>query len=158
VASERNYSSVLEQGRLRKDLAGKDNDLWERQKRQPIPISAWQCFIPDSDEPFSNSGSALRLAELEKQSKERSLMHERSERELNGALRRKRELEAQLNAMSQQDRSRSMQSPVNQGDSDADARALEAERKLEETKRRRNGAISLECIRWNRTISLLCIM
>lgn len=138
-------SSVLEQGRLRKDLAEKDNDMRGALKETAdtnIRLAMLRNYlsehgiIPDSDEPSSNSGSASRLAELEKQLEERSLMHERSERELNGALRRKRELEAQLNAMSQQqDLSRSMQSPVNQGDSDADARALEAERKLEETER-----------------------
>jgi chromosome segregation ATPase len=137
-------SSVLEQGRLRKDLAEKDDDLRGALKETAdtnIRLAMLRNYlsengiIPDSDEPSSNPGSASRLAELEKQLEERSLMHERSERELNGALRKKRELEAQLSAMSQQDRSRSMQSPVNQGDSDADARALEAERKLEETER-----------------------
>ncbi|KAG1908289.1 uncharacterized protein F5891DRAFT_1272938 [Suillus fuscotomentosus] len=138
-------NSVLEQGRLRKDLAEKDNDLRGALKETAdtnIRLAMLRNYlsengiIPDSDEPSSNSASASRLADLEKQLEERSLMYERSERELNGALRRKRELEAQLSAMSQQqDRSRSMQNPDNQGDSDADARALEAERKLEETER-----------------------
>ncbi|KAG1757769.1 hypothetical protein EDB19DRAFT_1891465 [Suillus lakei] len=135
-------SSVLEQGRLRKDLAEKDNDLRGALKETAdtnMRLAMLRNYlsehgiIPDSDEPSSNSS---RLADLEKQLEERSLMYERSERELGQALRRKRELEAQLSTMSQQqDRSRSMQSPVNQGDSDADARALEAERKLEETER-----------------------
>ncbi|KAG2120686.1 uncharacterized protein F5147DRAFT_563267 [Suillus discolor] len=138
-------NSVLEQGRLRKDLAEKDNDLRGALKETAdtnIRLAMLRNYlsengiIPDSDEPSSNSASASRLADLEKQLEERSLMYERSERELNGALRRKRELEAQLSAMAQQqDRSKSMQSPDNQGDSDADARALEAERKLEETER-----------------------
>ncbi|KAG2154654.1 hypothetical protein DEU56DRAFT_868232 [Suillus clintonianus] len=135
-------SSVLEQGRLRKDLAEKDNDLRGALKETAdtnIRLAMLRNYlsengiIPDSDEPSSNSS---RLADLEKQLEERTLLYERSERELSQALRKKRELETQLSTMSQQqDRARSLQSPVNQGDSDADARALEAERKLEETER-----------------------
>lgn len=135
-------SSVLEQGRLRKDLAEKDNDLRGALKETAdtnIRLAMLRNYlsengiIPDSEEPSSNSS---RLADLEKQLEERTLLYERSERELSQALRKKRELETQLSTMSQQqDRARSLQSPVNQGDSDAEARALEAERKLEETER-----------------------
>ncbi|KAG1749813.1 uncharacterized protein EDB91DRAFT_1327252 [Suillus paluster] len=138
-------SSVLEQGRLRRDFAEKKNDLQGALKDASdanVRLVMLRNYlsengiIPDSDEPSSNSGSSSRIIDLEKQLEERSLLYERSERELSQVLRKKRELEAQLSTMSQQqDRARPVQSPVNQGDSAAEARALEAERKLEETER-----------------------
>lgn len=138
-------SSALEQGRLRKDFAEKENELRGALKETSdanVRLVMLRNYlsengiVTDSDEPSPNAQSSSRIVELEKQLEERTLLHERSERELSQALRKKRELEAQLNTISQQpDRARSLQSPVNEGDSTADARALEAERKLEETER-----------------------
>jgi len=135
----------LEQGRLRKDFAEKENELRGALKETSdanVRLTMLRNYlseigiVTDSDEPSPNAQSSSRIVELEKQLEERTLLHERSERELSQALRKKRELEAQLNTVSQQpDRARSLQSPVNEGDSTADARALEAERKLEETER-----------------------
>jgi chromosome segregation ATPase len=138
-------SSALEQGRLRKDFAEKENELRGALKETSdanVRLTMLRNYlsengiVTDSDEPSPNAQSSSRIVELEKQLEERTLLHERSERELSQALRKKRELEAQLNTISQQpDRARSLQSPVNEGDSTADVRALEAERKLEETER-----------------------
>ena len=138
-------NSALEQGRLRKDFAEKENELRGALKEASdanVRLAMLRNYlsengiITDSDEPSTNVQNSSRIAELEKQLEERTQLHERSERELNQALRKKREVEAQLHTMSQQqDRARSLQSPVNEGDLTADARALEAERKLEETER-----------------------
>lgn len=135
-------NSALEQGRLRKDFAEKDNELRGALKETSdanVRLAMLRNYLSengittDSDEP--NAQGPSRIADLEKQLEERTVLHERSERELGQALRKRRELEAQLSTMSQtQDRAR-LQSPVNEGDSTADARALEAERKLEETER-----------------------
>ncbi|OJA16234.1 hypothetical protein AZE42_00038 [Rhizopogon vesiculosus] len=132
-------SSALEQGRLRKDFAEKENELRGALKETSdanVRLAMLRNYlsengiITDSDEPSPNAQSSSRVVDLEKQLEERTLLHERSERELSQALRKKRELEAQLNTISQQqDRA------MNEGDSAADARALEAERKLEETER-----------------------
>jgi septal ring factor EnvC (AmiA/AmiB activator) len=76
------------------------------------------------------------VVELESQLAERSRLHETAARELQQALRRNRELEAESNQLSTQlDRLRTTQTPSGVDQSDAEARAEEAERKLEETER-----------------------
>ncbi|KAH7930533.1 hypothetical protein BV22DRAFT_1124814 [Leucogyrophana mollusca] len=139
-------SGVLsDHGRARKDLADRESELRDALKEASdanIRLAMLRNYLaengisPDGESSGSNSESSSRIAELEKQLDERTRRHELAERELNQTLRQKREAEAQLDALSSQlDRVRSTQSPVNRSDPAAEARAAEAERKLEETER-----------------------
>lgn len=137
-------NSTLEHGRLRKDFAEKEKELREVLKEAAdtnVRLAMLRNYLaenglnPESEESLSPP-DASRIAELEKQLDERIQLHEISERELAQALRRKQDAEAQITTLtSQLDRSRSRQSPIIESDSAAEARALEAENKLEETER-----------------------
>ena len=137
-------SSTSEHGRLRKDFAEKEKALREALKEAAdtnVRLAMLRNYLaenglnPDSDESTTRP-DASRVPELEKQLDERIRLHEISERELAQALRRKQEAETQITTLtSQLDRSRSRQSPIIESDSAAEARALEAESKLDETER-----------------------
>ncbi|KAG6336140.1 hypothetical protein ID866_2950 [Astraeus odoratus] len=137
--------SLTENGRLRKEYANKEAELRESLKEATdanVRLAMLRNYLaenglsPDQDPSGSISDSAARIAELEKQLEERIRLHENSERELALVVRRKRDAEAQINALaSQLDRSRSSsQSPIIE-DQFATDRATDAERKLEETER-----------------------
>jgi chromosome segregation ATPase len=137
-------NSTSEHGRLRRDFAEKEKVLREALKEAGdtnVRLAMLRNYLaenglnPESEESTTHP-DASRIAELEKQLDERIRLHEISERELTQALRRKQETEAQITALtSQLDRSRSRQSPIVESDSAAEARALEAESKLDETER-----------------------
>ncbi|KIJ21929.1 hypothetical protein PAXINDRAFT_165264 [Paxillus involutus ATCC 200175] len=136
--------SASEHGRLRKDFADKEKGLREALKEAAdasVRLAMLRNYLaenglsPDSEGTMSGADGS-RIAELEKQLEDRIRLHEHSERELAQAVRRKQDAEAQISSLtSQLDRSRSRQSPIVESDSVADTRALEAERKLEETER-----------------------
>lgn len=138
-------NSTLEHGRLRKDFAEKEKEIRETLKDAAdtnVRLVMLRNYLaenglsPESEEPVNRRADATRIAELEKQLDERIRLHETSEQELAQALRRKQDAEAQTATLaSQLDRSRSRQSPIVESDSAAEARALEAESKLEETER-----------------------
>ncbi|KAF8560199.1 hypothetical protein OG21DRAFT_1429725 [Imleria badia] len=137
-------NSTSEHGRLRKDFAEKEKELREALKDAAdtnVRLAMLRNYLaenglnPDSEESTSHP-DASRIVELEKQLDKRVQLHEISERELAQALRRRQEAETQITTLtSQLDRSRSRQSPIIESDSAAEARALEAENKLEETER-----------------------
>jgi len=138
-------ASLSENGRLRQEYTNKETDLREAFKEAAdanVRLVMLRNYLaenglsPDHDASSSNSDSYARIAELEKQLEERIRLHESSERELALALRRKRDVEAQIGALtSQLDHTQpSSQSPIIENDSDT-TRATEAERKLEETER-----------------------
>ena len=137
-------NSTSEHGRLRKDYADKEKEHREALKDAAdtnVRLAMLRNYLaenglnPESEESSSHP-DASRIAELEKQLDERIQLHEISDRELAQALRRKQEADAQITTLtSQLDRSRSRQSPIVESDSAAEARALEAENKLEETER-----------------------
>ncbi|KAF5385427.1 hypothetical protein D9757_005444 [Collybiopsis confluens] len=84
----------------------------------------------------SNAASPVVIAELESKLAERTRLHEDSERELAIAVRRNREVEDQVAQLSSQlGRARSAPPSIKDTSNDAEARADEAERKLEETER-----------------------
>lgn len=138
-------SSFSDNGRLRKEYADKEAELCEALKEAAdtnVRLAMLRNYLaengisPDQDASGSISDSSARIAELEGQLEERIRLHENSERELAQAVRRTRDVETQLSAIkSQLDRTRSSpQGPVIENDS-AVARAVEVERKLEETER-----------------------
>lgn len=138
-------TSLSENGRLRQEYTNKEMGLHEALKEAAdanVRLVMLRNYLaenglsPDHDASGSNSDSYARIAELEKQLEERIRLHESSEHELALAVRRKRDVEAQIGALtSQLDHTQpSSQSPIIENDS-ATARATEAERKLEETER-----------------------
>ena len=137
-------SSTSEHGRLRKVFAEKEKELREALKDAAdtnVRLAMLRNYLaenglnPDSAESTARPDTS-RIAELENQLDERIRLHEISEHDLALALRRKQEAEAQIATLtSQLDRSRSRQSPIVESDSAAEARALEAENRLEETER-----------------------
>ena len=102
-----------------------------------LPCRAGHHSPDDDDTNLSESSS--RIAELETKLAERTRLHEDAERELEQMMRRKRDIESQANMLSAQlDRARSTQSPGGRDDAEtraAEARAMEAEQKLDETER-----------------------
>jgi chromosome segregation ATPase len=139
-------TAVAENGRLRKDLSDRDAELLDKVKdaaHTNLRLGMLRNYLAengigvDEDDmaPKSNGDALARVAELESKLADRTRLHEQAERELAVALRRKRDAETQASTLSTQlDRVRSSQSPALRG-SDSDARALEAEQKLEETER-----------------------
>jgi chromosome segregation ATPase len=133
--------------RLRKDVHDREMELRDKIKEAQdanVRLGMLRNYLKDNgvalDEDGRGSPStgevAARLAELEAKLRERIRLHEEMERELAQAVRRRRDAEAQASSLSSQlDRVRSSQSPAMRGGGDPDARALEAERKLEETER-----------------------
>ncbi|KAF9244530.1 hypothetical protein BU15DRAFT_85909 [Melanogaster broomeanus] len=136
-------NSASEHGRLRKDFADKEKEIREALKEAAdanVRLAMLRNYLAENGlSPDSESTSGAddsRIIELEQQLEERIRLQEHSERELAQAVRRKQDAEAQISTLtSQLDRSRSRQSPIVESDSTAEARALEAERKLDETER-----------------------
>ncbi|KAL4069765.1 hypothetical protein V8B97DRAFT_1872338 [Scleroderma yunnanense] len=138
-------SALSENGCLRKELTNKETDLRDALKEASdanIRLAMLRNYFaenglnPDQDSSSSISDNSARVVELEKQLEERIQLHENSERELALAIRRKRDVEAKVSALtSQLGRTQpSSQNPIIEDES-ATARATEAERKLEETER-----------------------
>ena len=138
-------NALNDTGRLRNDLASKETML--REKVDEVAEAnvrlvmlrnylADQGISSDENDVKFDGESTVRIAELETKLAERTRLHEDAERELSTMTRRQRDLEGQANLLTAQlDRFRLTQSPggrdvVTQA---AEARASEAEKKLEET-------------------------
>lgn len=138
-------NAMNDTGRLRQDLSQKETLLRDKAEEASDAnmrlgmlrnYLADQGISTDDDDIKFEGDSSLRVAELEHKLNERTRLHEDAERELGQALRRKRDAESQVGALSAQlDRIRSTQSPGVRDDTKsraAEARAVEAEQKLEE--------------------------
>ncbi|KAF7981180.1 hypothetical protein HWV62_34967 [Athelia sp. TMB] len=141
-------NSMNDTGRLRQDLSEKETllrDKAEQASDANTRLGMLRTYLADQgistneDDLRYEGDSSLRVAELESKLNERIRLHEDAERELDLALRRKRDAESQLSSLSAQlDRIRSTQSPGVRDDVKtraAEARASEAEQKLEEIER-----------------------
>lgn len=140
-------NTMHDNGRLRQDLANKESliqDKAEEASDANVRLGmlrnylAEQGISPDDDD-SSYAESSSRIAELETKLAERTRLQENAERELEQTMRRKQDMESQANMLSTQlDRVRSTQSPGAHDDTQiraAEARAVEAEQKLDETER-----------------------
>jgi hypothetical protein len=138
-------NAVAENGRLRKEWTEMEHNLQERTKDHTdlnLRLGTLKAYlaenglnIDENTHPQSSGGAVptARVNELEEMLADRTRQHETLERELAQMLRRHQDAEAQANILSTQlDRLRSTQSPAS---TDSEARALDAERKLEETER-----------------------
>ncbi|EMD41957.1 hypothetical protein CERSUDRAFT_110507 [Gelatoporia subvermispora B] len=140
--------ALADTGRLRKDLVAKEADLQAQSRELSSTesrlyalrkVMAEHGIVAENGSlsPSSQSfGGSSRIADLEERLNQQSRLHERAERELQTMIRQKQDAEAQADTLSAQlDRLRASQSPdrLNGSDYAAEARAMEAERKLEET-------------------------
>lgn len=144
-------NALIDTGRMRKDIADKDASLRDRSKEASeasVKFGMLRNYLAENgvgvDEDDLRSSSRPSgavspvITDLESKLAERTRLHQIAERELAEALRRKRDAENQIQSLSTQlDQERSSRSPASSGgDSEAaEARAAEAERKLEETER-----------------------
>lgn len=138
-------AALAETARLRKDLNTAESNARDKAKQTSDAIaklSTLRTYLSENgigieeDDLRSNSKSVSReassetISDLEAKLAERTRLHENAERELAQALRRKRDMEAQVTELSNQlDLVRSTQSPGN--NSNVEERALRAEEKLE---------------------------
>ncbi|KAJ7275227.1 hypothetical protein B0H12DRAFT_1005812 [Mycena haematopus] len=134
-------------GRTKKDLAEREARLSDKSKEASdatVRLGMLRNYLAENgisvEDDRSGSRShgttspSVQVVELESKLADRTRLYENAQRELETALRRKRDLEAQLSQVSAQlDRARTTQSPVATSNPEAEARAAEAERKLEET-------------------------
>ncbi|KDQ63357.1 hypothetical protein JAAARDRAFT_375900 [Jaapia argillacea MUCL 33604] len=140
-------NSLVETGRLRKDLAVKDAELRQKAKdasEAEVRLVMLRNYLAENGIVAEESGDgSTRLDDLENRLEERIRLHEESERQLEVVSRQKRDVEAQVEALSTQlDRVRSTQSPSNRAlDAASDARVIEVERRLEETERTYKGRL-----------------
>ncbi|KAF7320266.1 Cell polarity protein [Mycena kentingensis (nom. inval.)] len=139
-------NALSDAGRLKQDLTDREAQLAERSKEASdtnVRLGMLRNYLVENginvDEDAERSRSRGQgsnsplVAELENKLAERARQHDNTERELAAAVRQKRDIEAQLGQLSVQlDRMRSTQSPAI-NNPEAEARAVEAERKLEET-------------------------
>ncbi|KAI0080361.1 hypothetical protein K474DRAFT_1658082 [Panus rudis PR-1116 ss-1] len=136
-------SALADGGRLRKELAIKEVELREKTaeaNNTGVRLNMLRNYLAEQgvmegQDLGSRGGrvSPSRLAELEDQLSDTAQAHERTERDLQRALKEKRDAEAQVESLSSElDRlqSSSGQNGIN---GDSDARVVELERKLEET-------------------------
>jgi chromosome segregation ATPase len=137
-------AAISESGRLRKDLAAKDaecalksaeaSDASTRLLMLRNYLAENGLVVDEND--IGTDSTGARIIELQDQLMERTRMQEDTERELDLVARQKQEAEAQVDTLSAQlDRLRSTQSPAMRrgADNNAEERAAEAERRLEET-------------------------
>lgn len=139
-------NALAEGGRLRKELLAKDTELVAHIKETSSATMRHETLrryladhgiVAEGEDLPSPTGavSPARLANLESKLAEAARLQEITERDLQSALRQKDEAEAQMDALSADLERLRAQSPVRQNgvDSGTEVRALEAERKLEET-------------------------
>ncbi|KAJ7042429.1 hypothetical protein C8F04DRAFT_945639 [Mycena alexandri] len=137
-------------GRHKKDLTEREAQLTERSKESSdatVRLGMLRNYLAEngisadedaerSQSRAQGSASPQQVSDLENKLAERTRLHENAQRELEQALRRKREAESQLSQLSTQlerVRATQSQSPATAPNPEAEARAVEAERKLEET-------------------------
>ena len=141
-------NALTDTARLRNDMAEKENRIRDKAKDASdatTKMAMLRNYLAENgvdiseDELRSSSRSNGNtspevIVDLENKLAERTRLHENAERELAQALRRKRDVDIQVNQLSTQlDQVRTTQSPAN--NADADARLQEAEDKLEETEK-----------------------
>lgn len=139
-------NALNDTGRLRNDLASKETMLREKADdaaEANVRLVMLRNYLADqgissedNDVKFDGD-SAVRIAELETKLAERTRLHESAERELSTMARKQRDLEGQVTLLTAQlDRVMLTQSPGgrdNAATQAAEARASEAEKKLEDT-------------------------
>ena len=156
-------NALADGGRLRKEVAVRDADVRQAGKAAAdaeLRLGMLRNYLAENDIVLDNDGlpanasaaanaasgdaaaAAARIAELEAQLEEFTRAQDKAERELQVVARQKRDAEAQVSSMSAQlDRLRSTQSPAmsarngDEAHGGGEARAAEAERRLEETER-----------------------
>lgn len=144
-------NALTENGDIRQSLAQRDTDLQNSLKESSestLKLAMLRNFMAENglsvneDEldlpsrPRSNAASPALVAELESKLADRTRLHEDTERELAKVVRRNREVEDQVVQLSSQlNRARSAPPSSGEASSDAEGRAEQAERKLEETER-----------------------
>ncbi|KAJ4484910.1 hypothetical protein C8J55DRAFT_452826 [Lentinula edodes] len=144
-------NAFTENGDIRQSLAQRDTDLQNSLKESSestLKLAMLRNFMAENglsvneDEldlpsrPRSNATSPALVAELESKLADRTRLHEDTERELAKVVRRNREVEDQVVQLSSQlNRARSAPPSSGEASSDAEGRAEQAERKLEETER-----------------------
>ncbi|KAF5375186.1 hypothetical protein D9758_000458 [Tetrapyrgos nigripes] len=142
-------SALVDVAHLRTELSDREVTLRDTRKEHSennVKLGMLRAYLTengvnvDDDDALarsrSDAASPVVVAELESQLAERSRLHETAVRDLQQATRHNREVEAQVIQLSTQlDRIRSTQTPSGADESNAEARAEEAERKLEETER-----------------------
>ncbi|KAJ7431841.1 hypothetical protein B0H11DRAFT_2128705 [Mycena galericulata] len=140
-------NALADVGRAKKDLADREAQLDDKSKQSSdatVRLGMLRNYLAENgigvDEDSDRSRSRAQgttspqISELESKLAERTRLHENAERELAQALRRKRDVESQLSQISTElDKTRSTRSPSGTPNPEAEARAAEAERKLEET-------------------------
>ncbi|KAJ6574924.1 hypothetical protein B0H19DRAFT_933668 [Mycena capillaripes] len=148
VALRNQLSNALaDLGRAKKDFAQREAQLSDKAKESSdatVRLGMLRNYLAENgigiDEDAERSRSRAQgaaspvVTELENKLAERTRLHENAQRELEQALRRKRDVESQLSQLSSQlERVRTTQSPATTPNPETEARAVEAERKLEET-------------------------
>ena len=156
-------NALADGGRLRKEVAVRDADVRQAGKAAAdaeLRLGMLRNYLAENDIVLDNDGlpanasaaanaasgdaaaAAARIAELEARLEEFTRAQDKAERELQVVARQKRDAEAQVSSMSAQlDRLRSTQSPAmsarngDEAHGGGEARAAEAERRLEETER-----------------------
>lgn len=138
-------NALADAGKLRKSLSERDVSVQEKVKEATdasMKLAMLRNYLSengisvDEDEIRSSSRGhntpSPAVTDLENKLAERTRLHQNAERELAQVLRRTRDAEAQVNELTNElDRVRS-NSRTGSGDSDADLRVQEAERKLAE--------------------------
>ncbi|KAG5647562.1 hypothetical protein DXG03_008915 [Asterophora parasitica] len=143
-------NAVVDTGRLRKEVSERESLLREKSKEASGAthklvmlrnyLAEQGLSVDDADLRSSSratgSGSPAAIAELESKLAERTRLHETAQRDLAQVTRQKRDAEVQASQLSTQlDQLRSTKNESSNDDPEAEARAAEAERKLDETER-----------------------
>ncbi|KAF5385147.1 hypothetical protein D9615_001363 [Tricholomella constricta] len=143
-------NAVADTGRLRKEVTERESSLRDKSREASDAthklvmlrnyLAEHGIGIDEADFKSSSRatgrGSPAAIAELESKLAERTRLHETAQRELAQVARQKRDAEVQASQLSTQlDHLRLTQNQSRNNDPDGEARAAEAERKLEETER-----------------------
>lgn len=133
--------SLAESGRLRKELAVKEvelRDMTHEHSSTKVRLDMLRNFlaeqgIVEGQDIRSGRVSPTRIAELEDQITETTRLQQRTERDLQKALQQKRDAEARVESLNSEINELQNSPRPNGVDPNAESRALEAEKKLEET-------------------------
>ncbi|RDB28537.1 Tip elongation aberrant protein 1 [Hypsizygus marmoreus] len=141
-------NALADTGRLRKDVADKESTLRDKSKEASdaaLKLVMFRNYLAengisvDESDMRSSSRNAGRgsphaaIADLEKQLAERTRLHETAQQQLAHIAREKHDVEVQVSQLSTQ--LDQLRLTPRGGDPEAEARAIEAEHKLEETER-----------------------
>ncbi|KAJ8488304.1 hypothetical protein ONZ45_g14004 [Pleurotus djamor] len=140
------YNAMHDSGSLGKDLSEKESELQEKSKLAAdatLRLNMLRGYLSENgillDEDmrpqFNGSSASEAIADLEQRLSERTRQHEDAERELSQLSRQKAELENRLSAVTSELDSLRANSHSSSRTHEAEARAIEIERKLEETER-----------------------